>query len=87
MKAIELIRTLFDGWLDLEQGGMFSMHTEDEQYVRQFFGLGKVIVGRLTVGDYVYFYGPACFKLEVETSPDVAMVDENDQLIMLWRIE
>lgn len=88
MKASELIKTLFDGWLNLEQGGMFSMLPEtDEQYVRQFFGLGKVIAGRLTVGDYVYFYGPECLKLEVETGADVAMVDEDDQLIMLWRIE
>lgn len=88
MKAIEMIKTLLDGWLNLEQGGVFEMAPEtDEQFVRVFFGLGKVIAGRLTVGSYVYFYGPECEKLDAECSADVVMVDADDQLIMLWRIE
>lgn len=88
MKAIELIKILFEGWLNLEQGGVFTMYPEtDEQFIRTYFGLGKVIAGRLTVGDYVYFYGPECDKLDAEFPADVAMVDKNDQLIMLWRVE
>lgn len=88
MKAIDLIKTLFDGWLNLEQGGVFEMAPEtDEQFVRKYFGLGKVIAGRLTVGSYVYFYGPECDKLDVDVDADVVMVDKNDQLIMLWRVE
>jgi hypothetical protein len=88
MKAFELIKTLLDGWLNLEQGGVFTMHPEtDEQFVSKYFGLGKVIAGCLTVGDYVYFYEPECHKLDAEFPADVAMVDENDQLILLWRVE
>lgn len=88
MKAFDLIKTLFDGWLNLEQGGVFVMAPEtDEQFVQRFFGLGKVIAGRLTVGEYVYFYGLEGFKLDVEIGVDVVMVNNDDQLILLWRIE
>ena len=88
MKATMMIKTLFEGWLNLEQGGVFEMAPEtDELFVRNYFGLGKVIAGRLNVGSYVYFYGPECDKLDAESGADVVMVDKNDQLIMLWRIE
>ena len=88
MKAIDLIKNLFDGWLDLEQGGVFVMHPEtDDAYVQRFFGEHRVIKGKLEVGEYVYFYGPEHDKLEVNCASDVTLVTAEDMSIMLWRIE
>ena len=88
MKAIDLIKTLFDGWLNLEQGGVFIMHPEtDEQFVQRFFGEHRVISGKLVEGEYVYFYTPEGFKLEEDYEPDVVLVTKDDESIMLWRVE
>lgn len=88
MKAFDFIKTLFDGWLDLEQGGTFEMHEEtDEQFVRQFFGMKRVVDGKFTVGKYVYFYYPQGLKLSEDVEPDIIIVDFKDQDILLWRID
>ena len=88
MKAIELIKTLFEGWLNLEQGGVFIMHPEtDEQFVQRFFGEHRVISGTLVEGEYVYFYGPEHDNLAVDYAPDVVLVTKDYESIMLWRTE
>ena len=88
MKAFDLIKTLFDGWLNLEQGGVFVMAPEtDEQFVQRFFGEHRVISGKLVEGEYVYFYGPEHDKLVVDYPPDVVLVTKDDESIMLWRVE
>lgn len=83
-----MIKTLFDGWLNLEQGGVFVMTPEtDEQFVQRFFGEHRVIDGKLIEGEYVYFYAPEAYKLEVDCAPDVVLVTKDDESIMLWRVE
>lgn len=88
MKAIDLIKILFDGWLNLEQGGVFVMAPEtDEQFVQRFFGEHRVINGKLIKGEYVYFYGPEGYKLADDYEPSVILVTKDGQIIMLWRVE
>jgi len=79
-----MIKTLFDGWLNLEQGGVFVMEPEKD---KRFFGEHRVISGTLIEGEYVYFYTPEGFKLEEDYEPDVVLVTKDDESIMLWRVE
>lgn len=86
MKAIELIKTLFDGWLDLEQGGVFVMDPEtDEQFVMRYFRASRIMFGNLEVGNYVYFYEYEGLKLE--DGPDVVIQTMDEQKVFLWKVE
>ena len=89
MKAIDLIKTLFDGWLNLEQGGVFVMVPEtDEQFIIRFFDMDRVVRGKFKVGEYVYFYAPEMSNLEHYNEPaDVVIEDNNGAIIGLWRVE
>ena len=88
MKAFEMIKTLFDGWLNLEQGGVFKMAPDtDEQFIQQFFGEHRVISGKFIEGEYVYFYSPEGYKLADDYEPSVILVTKDGESIALWRIE
>ena len=88
MKAFNLIQTLLEGWINLEQGGTFIMYEEtDEQFIRKFFGMKRIVDGRFQVGEYVYFYAPDGLKLADDYDPDVIIEDFKGQNILLWRIE
>lgn len=86
MKAIELIQTLFDGWLDLEQGGVFVVYPDtDEQDVMRYFGASQIMFGKLEVGNYVYFYEYE--GLELDEGPDVVIQTKDEQKVFLWKLE
>lgn len=88
MKAIEIIKTLFQGWINLEQGGTFSMCEDtDEQFIRRFFCMKRIVDGRFEVGEYIYFYSPEGLKLAEDFDADIILEDNDGQNILLWRIE
>lgn len=88
MKAISLIETLFKGWLDLEQGGVFTMHPEtDELFVMRFFGARRIAFGKFEVGNYVYFYGEDGKELMKEYEPDIFIETKTGEGITIWKLE
>ena len=88
MKAIDIIVTLFSGWLDLEQGGVFTLHEDDSyDYARGYFMIARVVRGDFLPGKYMYFYAPEGLKLADEEEPDVIITTKLTQTVLLWKIE